>query len=289
MTSSNLLHPSEVAVDSYSLAQKTALLSIDIETDFGTDRTEALSQVGRFLEFFDEFDIPITAFVEGRLFETRKDLCSILVEHGVDLQLHCYDHRNDGDTPDSLLQGIAAYAEFTGKPPKGYRAHTYRLDLTLYHALIKNGFKWDSSILPAVAQGGNFAPQYRARDYMVFENRLVEFPVATWRQLPIPLNHSYRLLMGRPAEALIRKAFGPNQLVAYNMHMVDLVYCRSLDKANLPLLVKTLYRYMWGANKSDTFRSLRSIVEYLDGLGYEFCLADTLYQNIIDEVAPIHD
>ena len=289
MATMKLLHPDEVAVKSYHLAQKSVLLSIDIETDFGSGRMEALSKVGKFLEFVEELNVPITAFVEGRLFETQRELCEQLVEHGVDVQLHCYDHGTAGDTPELLRRGIAAYTDFIGKPPSGYRAHTYRLDMELYRALIENGIKWDSSILPALAQGGNFAPKYRAGDYMIFDDRLVEFPVATWKKLPLPLNHAYRLLMGRPVEALVRRSFGPRNLVFYNMHMVDLAHCRSLSESNLPPIVKLLYRYMWGANKSDTFQSLRSIVEYLDGLGYKFQFANTLYQEIAEKVAVVRD
>ena len=42
----------------------------------------------------------MTAFVEGRLFTRRPDLCAGLAEAGADLHLHCWDHRGSGDTAD---------------------------------------------------------------------------------------------------------------------------------------------------------------------------------------------
>jgi peptidoglycan/xylan/chitin deacetylase (PgdA/CDA1 family) len=280
MAFGGLIRPEDVEFRACHLEQKTVLLSIDVESDFGTGKSSALSQLGRLLDLLDELGIPLTAFVEGQLFVTRPDLCRLLYGHGVDVQLHCHDHGTDGDTPELLARGVAAYADYCGIMPNGYRAHTYRLGLELYRALIDNGIKWDSSILPALAQGGNPNRQFRTGDYLRFEQGLIEFPIATWAKFPLPLNHSYRLLMGRPVESLLRRFLGPRNLVAYNMHMVDLVYCQSLGKANLPTLVKLLYRYMWGFNRQDTFASLRNIITYLDAMGYEFRHTDELYRSI---------
>ena len=54
----------------------------------------------------DELRLPLTAFVEGQLFErAAAGLCALLVERGVDVQLHVYDHATSGDTPESLTPG----------------------------------------------------------------------------------------------------------------------------------------------------------------------------------------
>jgi len=275
-----LIRPDDAAFRPCTIPKKTVLFSIDVETDFGSSEVVALSQLGRLLDLADDLGIPLTAFVEGQFFETRHEICSQLIDRGVDVQLHCYDHGTNGDTPALLERSVAAYADYCNALPRGYRAHTYRLSADLYRALIKNGFKWDSSILPAIAQGGNFDRRYRAGDYLVFEERMIEFPVATWARIPIPLNHSYRLLIGRPAEAALRRFFGPRNLVAYNMHMVDLVRCGSLGKANLPPLVNLLYRYIWAFDRRDTFDSLRNVIGYLDAMGYEFSHTDALYRKI---------
>ena len=280
-----LLTPDDAAFRTCYLPKKTVILSIDVETDFGSGRTEALSQLERLLELVETLGIPLTAFVEGQFFENKTDIIRLLSDYKVNLQLHCYDHSTKGDTPDLLRRGVAAYANFLGQLPNGYRAHTYGLGPALYHALAEEGVKWDSSILPAFAQGGNFDSRYRNGDYLIFENNLIEFPVATWNRFPFPLNHSYRQLMGRPTEAVLRRIFGPQNLVFYNMHMVDLVYSNSLATSNLPLIVKLLYKYMWGTNRTDTFSSLKNIVEYLQSLGYAFQYADEVYRELADQPA----
>ena len=152
----NLIHSSDVEFLAHDLKQKTVLLSIDVETDYGSGRTEALSKLGRLLDLVGRLEIPLTAFVEGQFFETRRDICSILLSSGADVQLHCYDHGTEGDSPELLARSVAAYADYCGALPRGYRAHSNRLNLKLYRALLDNGFKWDSSILPAITRGGNF-------------------------------------------------------------------------------------------------------------------------------------
>ena len=275
-----LIHPDDVVPSPRVLEHKSALITLDVETDFGSRQCTALSRLDKVLDLMAELDIPLTAFVEGRFFESRRDVCALLVARGVDVQLHCYDHGTPGDTPELLRRSVAAYTDFCGRHPQGYRAHTYRLNMPVYRALIENGFRWDSSILPAFALGGNLHRRFRAGDYLIFEDGLVEFPVATWKGLPWPLTHPYRLLVKPAGEALLRGLFGPRNLVIYNMHMVDLIRCTSLRVDHVPVLLNLLYHYAWGTNKKDTFASLRSIVRYLDELGYKFLTASELYRSV---------
>jgi peptidoglycan/xylan/chitin deacetylase (PgdA/CDA1 family) len=274
------IKPDDIPFQSYNLDCKTVLLTIDVETDFGSQHTNALSQLDRLLDVVDELGLPLTAFVEGRFFESRQALCTMLIERDVEVELHCYDHGTSGDTPALLERSIKAYTDFRGILPLGYRAHTYRLGKGLCRALIDNGLKWDSSILPALGQGGNFKGQFRSGDYLIFDDALVEFPIASWQRIPLPLNHSYRLLIKPFGEAVLRYIDKPGALVTYNMHMVDLVHCRSLQDANLPVLVKLLYQYMWSGNRKDTFASLRDVVSYLRDLDYSFSRVDALYAQL---------
>jgi peptidoglycan/xylan/chitin deacetylase (PgdA/CDA1 family) len=276
-----LLDPGRVGIERRVLDARVATFSIDVETDYGTGRTEALSRIDRFLDLVDELGIPLTAFVEGQLFEKRRETCALLLDRGVDVQLHCYDHSLPGDTPEDLRRGVAAYSDFCGRRPSGYRAHTYRLTDELFDTLLEEGFLWDSSVMTAVAQGRNTSPEFRDGDYFVLADRLVEFPVGTWNGLPIPFNHSYRLLMKAPLEILLRAASEPGRLVAYNTHMTDLVRCDSLRAANRSPASRLLHRYMWSTHAADTFASFRGAVRYLARRGYRFESTDALYRRLI--------
>jgi peptidoglycan/xylan/chitin deacetylase (PgdA/CDA1 family) len=275
-----LLTPDHVRVEPRTLDAKVALLSLDAETDFGTGRTEALSGIDRLADLLAELGVPWTAFVEGRFYEERQDVCRLLRDRGADLQVHCYDHGEPGDTAAALARSAAAYADFCGRRPAGYRAHTYRLTPPLYDALVAEGFGWDSSLLRAWGQGGNRHPGFRAGDYLVLDDRLVEFPIGTWRGLPVPINHTHVLLAKTPGERLLRMLGGPSRLVAYNFHMTDLVRCRSLSVAKRPRTVKLLYRYLWSTHGGDTFAVVRRMVGYLKRKGYTFLATDDLYRRV---------
>src|SRR5262245_23414517 len=139
-----LLNADDLEVEPKLVPSRTAVFSLDTETDYGSGLSEALSQIDRFADLMDELSVPWTAFIEGQFFETRRDLCRRLHARGADVQLHCRDHAQPGDTPEDLRRSAAAYAELLGRRPAGYRAHTYRLTRALFEALIAEEFRWDS-------------------------------------------------------------------------------------------------------------------------------------------------
>lgn len=275
-----LLPPDGLVVAARQVPWRAATFSVDIETDYGTGRTEALDQTMRFADLMSRLDVPWTAFVEGQLFRTRPALCRELAARGVDVQLHVYDHATPGDTPASLADGVAAYADCLGRLPAGYRAHTYRLTRPLYEALRALGFRWDSSLMRAFAQGGNRHPAFARGDYLVFDDGFVEFPIANWRGTSVPLNHTHLLLLRRPGELMLRGIAGPGRLVAYNCHMTDLVRSDSLRHAVRTRTVRMLYRYMWLARGPDTFGVLARFIDYLGRRGYACRTSDDLYHAL---------
>lgn len=269
-----------VEVEARRIARRTALLSIDLETDYGTGLDEALAQTGRLLDLLARLGLPLTAFVEGQFFERRKPLCRMLLDAGVDVQLHCYDHADPGDTPASLRRGASALEDVTGRPAAGYRAHTYRLTRELYDTLLALDFRWDSSLLRAYGQNANRHPRVLDGDYFVLDGRLFEFPLATWGAVPLAFSHAYRLLLGAPLERLLWALAGTGPLAAYNMHMTDLVRSGSLRHAKRRRLSRLLHRRMWALRGPDTFGSLEAITRRLRRAGYEFLSTHALYERV---------
>jgi len=275
-----LLDPERTTVEARTIDRPVVLLSVDVETDYGSGLDEALSQADRLLDVLARLGVPMTAFVEGQFFERRRPLCRMLLDAGVDVQLHCYDHGDAGDTPASLRRGAMALADFCGRPAAGYRAHTYRLTHELYESLLESGFRWDSSLMRGVGQGRNRHRRFRDGDYFVLGGRLFEFPVATWRGTPLPLNHAYRLLYKAPVDAALWAVSGPGPLVAYNLHMTDLVRCASLPQSRITGLPRLLFRYMWATQGGHTFGALESFVMRLRSAGYEFLSTHALYERL---------
>ena len=262
-------------------SEKIAVLSIDVEHDYNGDRTDALDQLPHLFVAARHAHLPVTAFVEGRLFTERPDLCAHLAEADVDLQLHCYDHRSPGDTADSLRRGLDAFERFTGSRPSGYRAHTYRLTEELFNRLVIEEFAWDSSVLPGLGLGNHRGRMFRRGDWFVLDGALAEFPVASWRALGIPFTHSYRQLLGPTAEALLnRVAVLPNLLV-YDMHMVDLVHDGRLRMSPMPLWLKSAHA--WVRFRQRGFDDVTRLSERLQTQGYEWMTLSDCYERLTGE------
>jgi hypothetical protein len=276
-----LVTSDHVSVRPRRLETPTALLSIDVETDYGTGRTDALDALPRFLDAIGERRLPLTAFVEGQLFERHPRLCALLVERGVDVQLHVYDHATPGDTAESLRRGAEAYAAFMGVRPEGYRAHTYHLTPALHDALVSLGFKWDSSVMRAWGRGRNAHACFRHGDYFVFGSGLVEFPVGPWRHLPLPFNHPYTLLAGSLGGRLLRSFSGPSsRLVPYNLHMTDLLRSPALFEAQYGRLFEWMQRWMWVGQGGETLGVLGVMCEDLRQRGFAFDTTSGLYRRL---------
>ena len=259
--------------------KKIAVLSIDVEHDYNSDRTEALERLPDLLPVVRQAGLPLTAFVEGRLFAERPRLCAGLIEEGVDLQIHCYDHREPGDTAESLRRSIDAYERSTCTRPRGYRAHTYRLTEALFRALVTEGFAWDSSILPGIGLGNHQGRVFRRGDWFMIDDALAEFPVASWPALGIPFTHSYRMLMGRFVESLIERVASLPTLLVYNMHMVDLVRDDGrIWKSPLPLWLKGAHAL--ARRRQRGFGDLVALAERLRALGYEWCTLSHCHKRL---------
>ena len=275
-----LLDLSRLSVVPAQVERPTALFSIDVESDFGTGRSQALSRLGALLEHVNRLGVPLTAFVEARLFEWAKPLCRMLLDSQVDVQLHCFDHATPGDSPETLQRGHAVYSDFCGRPPTGYRAHTYRLSHVLYETLIELGFAWDSSLQLGFGQGRQSHSAFRGGDILVFDQRLVEFPIGTWRRVPLPFTHSYSLLLSDAARSLLWAAGGPGRLAAYSMHMTDVVRSDTLHVARRSIVSRCLHRLMWARPGHTTFPELSRVVAKLRDSGYEFLTTQAMYERV---------
>ena len=267
-------------IEARRVPHKVAVLTIDVEHDYNGGGSEALNRLPDLLAAVAGMEMPLTAFVEGRLFAERPDLCTCLVEAGADLHLHCHDHRRPGDTAESLEAGIDAFGSFVGAAPRGYRAHTYGLTEDLFDALVAAGFAWDSSILPGIGFGCRPDAAFRRGDWFLFDDSLAEYPVASWRwrgRGTIPFTCSYRQLLGPFGESLLERAAALPDLAVYDMHMVDLVPDGRLGKSPLPLWLKGAHALV--RRRQRGFGDLAALGERLRSQGYRWTTMTALHER----------
>lgn len=266
---------------------RIAVLSIDLEHDYNGPGSDALNRIPDLLAALTRIGAPLTAFVEGRLFVDRPDLCARLIEAGADLHLHCYDHRNPGDTADSVKAGVDAFGYFVGAAPQGYRAYEYGMTEEVFHTLVAAGFAWDSSILPGVGLGRQPDAVFRRGDWFLFDDALAEYPVASWRlgkRGTIPFTGSYRQLLGPFAESLLDRIAILPEVAVYDTHMVNLVPDGRIGPSPMPLWLKgafTLARW----RQRDFEADLAELVERLRRKGYRWVTMTELHALATEDEA----
>ena len=268
-------------VTSHRLPGRLAVLSVDVEHDYGGERTEALDRLPDLLAVLRRARLPLTAFVEGRLFAERPDLCGALVEAGADLQLHCCDHREPGDSAASLERGAAFFERFAGVRPRGYRARCWRLTEELCAALVAGGFAWDSSILPGIGLGNHRSRVFRRGDWFTIDDALVEFPAASWRTLGVPFIQSYRQLMGRSVESILDRAAALPNLLVYDLHMVDVVRDGRIRLAPDPLWLKAVVALARPGRRA--FDDVAALGDRLRARGYEWTTLTRCHERLTGE------
>jgi len=76
--------------------ERTVILTLDFECDFGTalpeNRYEAVTEVGRLVSLLEEYEIPLTCFVQTALFEERPDAVETLREADTTVSFHPHSH-----------------------------------------------------------------------------------------------------------------------------------------------------------------------------------------------------
>lgn len=257
---------------------RIAVLTMDVEYDYGGDGTEALDRLPEVVAAVRGAGLPLSAFVEGRLFRERPDLVEGLAESGADLHLHCYDHRAPGDDAASLAESASIYSRFLGKAPRGYRAKNYGLTEEVFGALRSLGFAWDSSILPGIGHGARRERVFRSADWFVFDDALAELPVASWRRSGIPFTQPYRCLMGRRVESWFHAAAGLPDLLIYAMHLVDLVPDGRIGRSPGPLWLKAAQLLSRRGQRG--FADFPELGERLAGRGYRFTTMTECHERL---------
>ncbi len=279
-----LLNKGHVSIERFHVDNRTAILSLDLEADYGGDDFEAVSQLPVLLKLLESENVPITIFAEARVLKRFPEMIRHAKNQGVDLQLHCFDHRQTGDTSQSLRKSIQIYQDLVGARPNGYRADTFRLTKQIYKTLIDENFLWDSSILPAAFGFGasrEWCKESSGNDYFRFDKKLYEFPVAIHPNIKIPFTHSYQAILRKYPAYLLQILGGLPKLLVYDMHMSDLVWTKSINTSqSIPDSARALYKLSWFMRGKNTFSELASLIKNLRNRGYIFTTLDELYHKV---------
>ena len=202
-------------------ARPALLLSIDFEDwhqlvhrrlahpDWDRPYREFAPQVHALLDLLDELDARATFFFLGMTAANYSHLVREVVARGHEPASHGYAHtRVYEQTRDQFRadveRSVDEISQLAGRRPVAYRAPAFSINRRTpwaYDVLAELGFRFDSSQYdsPRIRDriGGIPATPYRLR---LAGSELWEFPVATWRVLPIGGGSYWRVVPARIIE-----------------------------------------------------------------------------------------
>jgi len=185
---------------------KIACLTLDLEPDLRAPdgRVRLLdddTKLEWLLGLLKREAVPLTCFTVMSLGERYADRLRALVREDIEFAVHSFSHDRSQPASDyEVRRSWDVYGNLFNAPPRGYRSPNCLIDYAGLARLARQGFQYDSSIVPSVRfdeYGYNNLSYGRAPFRFQFgAESIIEFPVACLAGVRVPLVFSYAKLFG---------------------------------------------------------------------------------------------
>jgi peptidoglycan-N-acetylglucosamine deacetylase len=178
--------PACISVDLDSLPQYCRIYGLDDSLLDSRARQLAYTvALPRFIELFSKLSVPATLFVVGEDLESEAARSALKAARAEKIEIgnHSFKHdyrlaaRGSLTASSDLSKAHHAIAEATGAAPVGFRAPGYAISGALYQAISALGYRYDSSVFPAL-------PYYAAKALVMGALFLLRRPSAAHLDTP---------------------------------------------------------------------------------------------------------
>ena len=252
------------------LDRKVACVTLDYETDYG-DRVGAFNilrhhrdEIDRLAGRFAELAVPVSAFIRTDLLTDEPGALEAVRSFATDFHCHSHTHATRGfDSAREIATTAETFARCFGEPPVGYRAPQGVLNEGDPDLLKTHGFRFSSSVFPSY-RPGKFNHLSMPTVPFLYQNDLLELPLAVVPGIRYTISLSYLKLLGLTANRLLYATFGLPDLLVFDCHLHDFIVCEE-SLSRLPAKV----RIPWSVNKGSGVRYFERFVGLLRRRGYE--------------------
>jgi polysaccharide deacetylase family protein (PEP-CTERM system associated) len=187
-------------ISTYSTAQGACVFTVDVEDWFhildipsspplarwASLPSRVEGNFFRLLDLFSEKQVHVTCFFLGWIADHFPHLVKEAVRRGHEVASHGYAHRlvnamSREEFRDDVVRAKKLLEDVGGKPVLGYRAPGFSLTSEtswLFDEIIAAGYRYDSSIFPAVrGHGGNASFSRKPTVWGDSDRPLIEFPI----------------------------------------------------------------------------------------------------------------
>ena len=267
--------------------KKLACITLDMEPDYGDPEKkirliENPEYFERYVSIINKYQAKVTMFTVTRLFDSHGDLFHKLAER-IPLEFSVHSHTHDPHNAcslDEVRNSQAAYENFKGTKPIGYRAPIGRIDKDGLGHLLDHGFSYDASVYPSI-RPGKFGYNNLHMPNMPFRvvredgKSLVEFPFTSIEKVRIVFALSYAKLFGWLGYSLLLKFFGLPEITLLLSHPYDF-YFGSIPNNT----VGGLEGFAMARNTGQEFNIFEKMLKTLHSQGYEFVHLSEVHEQV---------
>ncbi len=270
--------------------RKTAIISIDVETDWGGRLPASADTVlgvkiglPKIFEILNQYHCPATLFVSGEIVPYIQKELEISIQNQFEIASHGFTHRrmpelSAAEIQEELTQSKAVLEAATGQTVLGFRAPQARIPEGLYSYLKQSGYHYDSSVF-AGKMPTRFHNENVPNSPYLLDN-IWEIPVNSLPLIPLPMGllwmDLFNLLF---IKSLTTVSPLPNFIQVY-MHPFDFIPAYSVDTVSIPVGAKLWYSRRQGS----ALQTLNHLLNWLQQLGYTFVTAGELIKPDSTEI-----
>lgn len=257
---------------------KLFAFTIDLETDYAgcTDDYSIfkdLKQIESVLDLLSSFNVKITVFTVGSIFETFPEVIKLFENYNCEFEAHSYSH--DFMRPDSekeIKKSREAFFNYFKEYPRGYRAPRGNISSDGIKMLEKHGFLYDSSITPAFFPNPFRYLFHKKQIHYLDGTNIMEIPITPVSPLRLTLSISYIKMIGIDLYIKLSDLTEMPDTLCFNSHLHDFII-----KENSLNKLFPLWRLLYGINKYKGMEFCEKYLEFIQKKGYRFCYMSEIY------------
>lgn len=258
--------------------------TIDLEPDYAgcVDQYEIFKEKKRIEEILlilNSFDVKITVFVVGKVFELFPKIVELFEKYGCEFESHSYFHNSFNPNSDSEIEmAKKAYFNYFKKFPMGYRAPQGRISKIDIKSLEKHGFLYDSSIFPSYYPNPFRYLFCKKRIHYVRGSNIMEIPFTSITSFRLTLSLSYMKLLGIDVYFELLRFFSLPNVICFGTHLHDFIV-----NENSYSKLSYFWKFVYGRNKYSGTDYCIKFLKYIKRIGYHFCFMSEIYNKYKDK------
>jgi len=255
---------------------KLFAFTIDLEADYAGVVDEYgifkdTKNIEELLSALTSSGVKVTTFAVGEIFERYPDIIGLFEKYNCEIESHSFSHNFDHpDSDDEIEKSKAAFFNYFGRYPIGYRAPRGKISDSGIASLERHGYLYDSSVFPSYFPDP-FKYLFKNREAHYYnDSGIMEIPFTSLSPARLALSISYIKLLGLN----FYKQLSLPDVICFGSHLHDFIIKEeSFNK--LPSIWKLIY----SRNKYNGTEFCMKFLEHVKRKGYSFCYMSEIYNR----------